>query len=71
MEGKRLLIVEDVVTSGGQVVLSTQDLRSVGAIVEEAVGVIDRQAGGPEALATAGVRLRPLFTMEELKAAAS
>lgn len=69
VEGRRVLIVEDVVTSGGQVVLSTQDLRGAGALIEEAVCVIDRQAGGVEALAQAGVRLRPLFTMEELKAA--
>jgi orotate phosphoribosyltransferase len=32
--------------------------------------VIDRQAGGPEALRAIGVELRPLFTMQELEAAA-
>lgn len=67
--GRRLLIVEDVVTSGGQLLASTDDLRERGAIVEQAVCVIDRQAGGPEALAAAGVELRPLFTMRELVAA--
>lgn len=69
--GKRLLVVEDVVTSGGQVVLSTRDLRERGAVVDEALCVIDREAGGPEALAAEGVRLSALFTMTELKAAAS
>jgi len=66
--GKRLLVIEDVVTSGGQVVLSTGDLRERGAIVETALCVIDRQAGGVEALAAAGVRLGALFTMSELNA---
>src|SRR5690606_27924971 len=41
--GKKLLIVEDVVTSGGQVVLSTRDLRELGAVVDSAVCVIDRE----------------------------
>lgn len=69
VDGKRVLVVEDVVTSGGQVVLSTRDLRAAGAEVDHALCVIDRQAGGGEALAEAGVALRALFTMTELKAA--
>jgi len=69
VSGRRLLVVEDVVTSGGQLAASTRDLRERGAIVEHALCVIDRQAGGPEALVAAGVELRPLFTMRELVAA--
>ncbi len=69
LDGRRLLIVEDVVTSGGQLLASTHDLRERGAIVERAVCIIDRQAGGPEALAAAGVELEALFTMRELVAA--
>lgn len=66
--GKRLLVVEDVVTSGGQVILSTQDLRERGGIVKDAVCVINREAGGPEKLANVDVKLRPLFTKSELEA---
>ena len=69
VEGRRVLIVEDVITSGGQVVLSTEDLRREGATVTDVVCVIDRQAGGAEALAAAGLAMRPLFTMSELVAA--
>jgi orotate phosphoribosyltransferase len=69
IEGKRLTVVEDVVTSGGQVVISCGDLRERGAVVEHALCVIDREAGGPAALTDIGVELRPLFTMTELKAA--
>ncbi len=69
VDGKRLTVVEDVVTSGGQVVLSCGDLRERGAIVDHALCVIDRESGGPAALADLGVELRPLFTMTELKAA--
>ena len=62
-------MVEDVVTSGGQVVISCGDLRERGAVVEHALCVIDRESGGPAALGGLGVELRPLFTMTELKAA--
>lgn len=70
IDGRRVLVVEDVVTSGGQVVQSTADLRAAGAEVDHALCVIDRQAGGADALADSGVALRALFTMEQLKAAA-
>lgn len=71
VEGRHVLVVEDVVTSGGQVVASTRDLRDLGADVDHALCVIDREAGGPDALATIGVALHPLFTMTDLKAAAT
>lgn len=70
VDGLRLLVVEDVITSGGQVVLSSRDLRALGASVDHAVCVIDRQAGGAAKLAEAGVSLSPLFTMAELESAA-
>jgi orotate phosphoribosyltransferase len=69
IDGKRVTVVEDVVTSGGQVVISCGDLRERGAVVQHALCVIDRESGGPAALADLGVELRPLFTMTELKAA--
>ena len=65
--GKRLLVIEDVVTTGGQLVLSTQDLRAQGAIVEHALCVIDREGGGAEVAGAEGVELRALFTMRDLE----
>ncbi len=70
LSGRKVVVVEDVVTSGGQVVASSQDLRSEGAVLLGAVCVIDREAGGPEALAQIGVPLSSLFRMSELTAAA-
>ena len=66
ISGRRLLIVEDVVTSGGQILASCEELRKAGAIVEHVVCVIDRQVGGMEALAAAGLELRSLFTKKDL-----
>ena len=69
IEGCELVIVEDVVTSGGQVAESCRELRQLGARVSVAVCVIDREAGGAEMLQEAGVELRPLFTMSRLQVA--
>jgi orotate phosphoribosyltransferase len=66
IDGKKLLVVEDVVTSGGQVVLSTKDLRERGAIITHAVCVIDRESTGRANLAEIGVELLALFTMSDL-----
>ncbi|HTV21090.1 MAG TPA: orotate phosphoribosyltransferase [Polyangiaceae bacterium] len=66
--GREVLVIEDVVTSGGQVVASTTDLRALGATISNALCVVDRESGGFEALANAGVRLSPLFTKRELDA---
>jgi orotate phosphoribosyltransferase len=64
--GRRVLVVEDVVTSGGQIVLSTAELRALGAEVREAMCVIDRQQGGVEALAGEGIGLLSLLTAGDL-----
>jgi orotate phosphoribosyltransferase len=68
--GRRVLVVEDVVTIGGQIVLSTEELRALGADVRAALCVIDRQQGGREALAEAGIELLALLTAEDLRTAA-
>lgn len=67
VQGKRLVIIEDVVTSGGQIKLSVQDLRSLGATVTDVMCVIDREAGGCSNLEAEGLQLHSLFTMSELK----
>ena len=68
--GRRVLVVEDVVTSGGQVVISTNELRKLGAHVDHAICVIDRQEGGAQALAADGIKLRALLTRADLEAGA-
>lgn len=67
--GRRVLVVEDVVTSGGQIVRSSNELRALGADIREALCVIDRQQGGAEALAAEGIGLLSLLTADVLRAA--
>jgi orotate phosphoribosyltransferase len=64
--GRQLLVVEDVVTTAGQIVSSVKALRSEGASIDTALCVIDREAGGEENLRRVGIELRALFRMSEL-----
>jgi len=64
--GRNVLVVEDVVTSGGQVAISTRQLRELRARIDTALCVIDREEGGAEALARDGIALRSLLTRTDL-----
>jgi orotate phosphoribosyltransferase len=64
--GERAVVVEDVVTSGGQVVQSVEQMRALGLVVDRVVCVIDRREGGGASIAAAGCVLRALFTLDEL-----
>ncbi|CAN5697041.1 orotate phosphoribosyltransferase [soil metagenome] len=64
--GETVLVVEDVVTSGGQVLEGAKSLEAAGAKIDRIVAVIDRQEGGREAIVGAGYRFESLFTTEDL-----
>lgn len=67
VKGKRLTLVEDVITTGGQVAESCRDLRNDGALIENVLCVIDRSEGQNQKLREAGLTHHALFTMAELK----
>lgn len=67
--GRRICVIEDVITTGGQVVLSTNDLREAGAIVEDVICVIERNPEGRKKLEEIGLKVHSLFKMEELNIA--
>jgi orotate phosphoribosyltransferase len=65
--GMKALVIEDVVTTGGQIIESVKELRELGAVIDSVLCVIVREEKAFENLASAGLKLLPLFTMEELK----
>lgn len=67
--GRRVVVVEDVVTTGGALLASCRHLREAGALVDRVVCAIDREQGGRENLAAESLRLRPALTRTDLEAA--
>ena len=64
--GQRVVVVEDVVTSGGAALQAVGVLREAGLEVGAVLCVVDREQGGREAFAAEGVTLDPLFTATSL-----
>jgi orotate phosphoribosyltransferase len=64
--GRQVLVVEDVITTGGQVVLSTAELRELGARVDSVLCVIDRSEGDHTKLDAISLRVVSLFTKGDL-----
>ena len=64
--GETVCLVEDIVTTAGQLLASVEALREAGAVVRTAVCVVDREEGGADALARQAVRLRPIFRASEI-----
>jgi orotate phosphoribosyltransferase len=65
--GERCLIVEDVVTTGGSTVRAIERVREEGLEIAGVVSVLDRLAGGGEAIeAAAGAPYAPLTTIDDI-----
>ena len=64
--GDRVVIVEDVVTTAGSSLVAIDRALDFGLVVERVVVVIDRLAGGREALAARGIPLESLVTIRDL-----
>lgn len=67
--GRRITLIEDVITTGGAVRDATNALRAAGAIVEVVVCAIDRSPAGENPLADVGLEVRPVLTKADLDAA--
>lgn len=63
--GSRLVLVDDVATSGKSFAESIDILRSEGFIVDTAICIVDRREGAQETLAQKDCRLISLFTPED------
>ncbi len=66
LQDKRIIIIEDVVSSGGAIIDATNMLRKDGIEVNMAICVIDRETGGFENLQEIGVNLISLFKQSEI-----
>ncbi len=64
--GDRVVIVEDVATTGGQALEAAKVLQGEGAIVTTIICTIDRQEGARENIEAAGIAFESLFTVRDL-----
>jgi orotate phosphoribosyltransferase len=64
--GSRVVLVEDVVTTGGSMLACLDKLAELQCKVVRAVVLVDRKAGAAEAFAAAGIPLTALCTLDEL-----
>jgi orotate phosphoribosyltransferase len=64
--GEKIVLIEDIVTSGGQVIEAANSLKDLGLQLLKVIVVIDREEGGREAIANAGIKMESLFTTTDL-----
>jgi orotate phosphoribosyltransferase len=65
--GEKVVVVEDVMTTGTQAIASAEKLRSMGVEVLFILGIVDREEGARENVEAAGFKLISLFTRSELE----
>lgn len=67
--GTKVVVLEDIATTGQSAADAVQALRDAGAVVDRVIVVVDRQEGGAETLAEIDIELESLITAEDLLAA--
>ncbi|MDH3198963.1 MAG: orotate phosphoribosyltransferase [Candidatus Krumholzibacteria bacterium] len=70
-DGDRVVVVEDVVTTGGSSLVAIEAVQAMGCRVKKVLAVVDREEGGRENLGARGIALEAIFTARELLAAAA
>ncbi len=69
-EGAGLLLLDDVLTTGGSVLKAVHAVREMGCRVEKVLVIVDRQEGGRENLQKEGLQVYSILTREEIEEAA-
>ncbi|MDD5477622.1 MAG: orotate phosphoribosyltransferase [Candidatus Omnitrophica bacterium] len=64
-KGGRVILIDDVATSGKAILEAKQALDKIGVIAEKAIVIVDRNQGAVENLAKAGLKLEPIFKISE------
>ena len=66
VKGKKVLIVEDVTTSGNSVIKTIKIIRENKGIVDEVIAVVDREGGAEQKLQTADASFIPLLSISDI-----
>jgi orotate phosphoribosyltransferase len=67
LEGKRIVVLEDVTTTGGSAMKAIEALKAEGAIIDRVITVVDRLEGAAEAFKGAGIPFSALLTTADFR----
>jgi orotate phosphoribosyltransferase len=67
-QGARVIVVEDVITTGGSALQACEAVRQEGGTVLAVLAAVDRQEGGREAIEAEGLDVITLYGVDELRA---
>ncbi|MGH1393656.1 MAG: orotate phosphoribosyltransferase [Trichormus sp.] len=66
-EGAKVVVLEDVVTTGQSAMKAVERLRAAGYIVDEVISLVDRLQGGAEFYESVGLKFEAVFTIKDLQ----
>jgi orotate phosphoribosyltransferase len=66
-EGAKVVVLEDVVTTGQSALKAVERLRAAGYTVESVIALVDRLQGGAELYQSAGLQFTALFSIRDLQ----
>jgi uridine monophosphate synthetase len=64
--GERVVVIEDLITTGGSTIETAEQLRAAGLVVEHVIVLIDREQGGVANLAEAGIEAHSVFKLSKV-----
>jgi orotate phosphoribosyltransferase len=67
MSGKKVVVVEDVTTTGGSALKAAEALKAAGADIVRVITIVDRLDGAKETFANAGLKFEPLLTLADFR----
>ena len=66
LQGKHVLLIDDVATSGGSILKAAEQIEAAGGIMKDAIVILDREQGADANLKERGITLHALFTATDL-----
>jgi orotate phosphoribosyltransferase len=66
-EGAKVVVLEDVVTTGQSALKAVERLKDAGYTVTQVISLVDRQQGGGELYQSAGLKFETLFSIQEVQ----
>ncbi|QLE55017.1 orotate phosphoribosyltransferase [Nostoc sp. TCL26-01] len=66
-EGAKVVVLEDVVTTGQSALKAVERLQAAGYTIEQVIALVDRKQGGAELYESVGLKFTALFAIDEIQ----